>query len=134
MILSGISVVVLLVMLVGHEFDLSSPGHGPKSSNAYPTLPPEPTVNKNGRELSKSTKKPSFGRTSSIHMEHDDLSRLIRHLNGEFVFPSPKTGAQIHRRNKSSKPELDSGFGAPNPDTQSGRSSATLLESLEEYE
>jgi len=132
MILSGISVVVLLVMLVGHEFDLSGPSHGPKSSNAYPTLPPEPTVNKNGRELSKSTKKPSFGRTSSIHMEHNDLSRLIRHLNGEFVFP-PKTSAQIHRRNKSSKPGLDSGFGAPTPDTQSARSSATLLESLEEY-
>jgi len=130
-VLSGISVVILLVMLLGHEFNLGGSSHSPSSSSSFPTLPPKPTVNKSLQKVSKPTKKLSFGRTSSIHIEQNDLSRLIRHLNGEFVYPPPKPGSQVHHRNKSSKPVLD---WASNSDVQSARSSATFLESLEEYE
>jgi hypothetical protein len=122
MILSGISVVILIIMLIAREFDLG----GPSSNSPYNPIPSAPTVYKGSLEMTKSTKTPSSGRTSSIHIEHNDLSRLIRHMNGEFVYPSP--GSQVHRRNKSSKESV----WTKNSDVRSVSSSATLLEPVNE--
>jgi hypothetical protein len=130
MILSGIAVIILLIMLVAREFDLDESSF----HNSYTPLPPGPTVYKGSREMSKSKRTSSFGRTSSIHIGHNDLSRLIRHLNGEFVYPPPNAGSQVHRRNKSSKAELDSAYWTKNVDAQSARSSATVLHRVEEEE
>jgi hypothetical protein len=129
MVLSGISVIIMLIMLIAREFDLSESS----SHNSYIPLPPAPTVYKGSREVSKSARTPSAGRTSSIHIGHNDLSRLIRHLNGEFVYPLPNTDSQVHRRNKSSKAQMDSAYWTKNLDLQSTRSSATVLQPVEEH-
>jgi hypothetical protein len=126
MILTAISVIILLLMLIAREFDLSEPSHG-----SYLPLPPGPSVYKGSREAPKSSRKLSFGRTSSIHIGHNDLSRLIKHLNGEFVYPTP-SGSQVHRRTNSSKAELDSAYWTKKFDPPSTRSSATFLQGVEE--
>jgi len=104
MILSATAVIILLVMLIAREFDLNDIN----THNSYAPLPPAPTVYKGSRKKSTSSGTLTVGRTSSIHIGHNDLSRLIGHLNGEFVFPPPSTGSQVHRRNASSKAELNS--------------------------
>ena len=127
MILTAISVIILLLMLIAREFDLSGHGH-----SSYLPLPPGPSVYKSSREAPKSQRKLSLGRTSSIHIGHDDLSRLIKHLNGEFVYPTPSSASQVHRRTNSSKAELDSAYWTKKFDPPSTRSSATVLQGVDE--
>lgn len=146
MILSGLAVIILLIMLVSREFDgtdSSSPlpySYAPLPSSptspTTPTTPVTPFKGSSSRKLSKSEWTPTTGRTSSIHIAHNDLSRLIRHLNGEFVFPPPSSPttpeAQIHRRNRSERSESDyePSYWMANHDAQSFRSNApTVLNS-----
>lgn len=129
MILSGISVIVLLIMLIKQEFDLTEPA----PHNGYIPLPPAPNQYKGSGEVARPTRKPSSGRTSSIHIAHNDLSRLIRHLNGEFVYPPPDAaGSQVHRRNKSSRADPDSAYWTKKFDAPSRRSSMTIMHPVEE--
>lgn len=108
MIFSGLSMVVLLVILISREFDLGSQD---TTSDTRPALPPSPLPSYKGKGYHKMAKSPaissvnspSYGRsTASIHMQHDDLSQLMQHLNGEFSFPK-SAPSQIHRRNQSSR-------------------------------
>jgi len=128
MILSGISVIILFIMLIAHEFDLKNSG----SNNSYIPLPSMPTVYKGSRQMSKSAAASTSGRSNSIHIGHNDLSRLIRHLNGEFVFPPPSEASQVHHRNTSLKGQFDSSYWTKKFDTESTRSSVTVLRPLEE--
>lgn len=131
MILSALSVITMLVMLIAREFDLK----GGSSDDSYVPLPsyPAPTPYKGSGEVARSHKS-SAGHSSSIHIGHNDLSKLIRHLNGEFVYPPPSTSSQVHRRNKSSRVEGPDTYWTKkhDDDTHGRRSSATYLPPVSE--
>lgn len=99
MIISGLAVIALLVMLIAREFDL----HESPFDDSYMRLSSAPVPYKGSQEIARPSRKSSVGRTSSIHIQHNDMSRLIQHLNGEFVYPAADASSQIHRRNMSSK-------------------------------
>ena len=100
MIISGLVVITRLVMLVVREFDLHESPSDDFSMRSFPA----PVPYTGTRKVSKPSRKtPSMGRTSSIHIQHNDMSRLIRHLNGEFIYPPVDANSKIHRRNVSSR-------------------------------
>ena len=112
MVISGLVFITLLVMVIAREFDL----HESPPDESYTRLFSAPVPFTGTKEIARhSSKAPSMGRTSSIHIQHNDMSRLIQHLNGEFVYPAVDARSKIHRRNVSS------------------RSSATYLPSVSEY-
>lgn len=112
MVISGLVFITLLVMVIAREFDL----HESPPNESYTRLFSAPVPFTGTKEIARhSSKAPSMGRTSSIHIQHNDMSRLIQHLNGEFVYPAVDARSKIHRRNVSS------------------RSSATYLPSVSEY-
>lgn len=112
MVISGLVFIALLVMVIAREFDL----HESSPNESYTRLFSAPVPFTGTKEIARhSSKAPSMGRTTSIHIQHNDMSRLIQHLNGEFVYPAVDARSKIHRRNVSS------------------RSSATFLPSVSEY-
>ncbi|KAF7979664.1 hypothetical protein HWV62_41651 [Athelia sp. TMB] len=113
MIFTGLSILVLLVMLISREFHLGPHRDEiPLDTRALtsPPLSPSPSVSRGYHKLPRTPDTTSWGRsTASIHMGTKDLSMLIKHLNGEFTFPGgpppPTQTSQMHYRNRSSRYE-----------------------------
>jgi len=139
MILSSFSALTLLLLIILREFNhLEDTSLGDTAEDSEPqTLPISPT-----RMITSPLPSPKLlpsppqsplkplilgkARTSSLLLQGGEVSRIVRHLNGEFVFPPVP---QIHRRSRSSKPTLGRTGGVVR-DSESPK--VTTLETVEE--
>lgn len=105
MVLTGTSVIILLLILVVRELDLIRENRG-QDSISYPS-PPRP------RPPPSPTKQ-----SSSTEIAQYDLHRLVKHLKGQYVFPPIQPSHQprpsnpfsnSHRRCKTMSKIMEAG-------------------------
>ncbi|KAF9463042.1 hypothetical protein BDZ94DRAFT_1259943 [Collybia nuda] len=95
MIITAISVITLLLSLIGREIDVIRASPLPR---AHPTLPSMSPIPSPPRHRLRPPPSPT-AKSSSMEIAHYEMHRLMKHLQGQYVFPPVKYS---HSMNKSS--------------------------------
>lgn len=95
MIITGISVIAVLLSLIGREIDIHRASPMSRAHGTLPSVPPVPSPH---RHRLRPPPSPT-AKSTSMEIAHYEMHRLMKHLQGQYVFPPVK---HTHSMNKSS--------------------------------